>query len=94
MSAVFAGVNSEAEARVGNSEVGGELWYHVNENVRGKLLVLGLEMCNALNVFLRNNQYVNRSFRRQVFERDNTVVLVNFLRGNFSAILQKIQSDI
>lgn len=82
--AVFAGVDCEAEARVGNPEVFGEFGHHVNKNVRGKFFIFLLEVRDALNVFFRNNQNVDRSLGRQVFERDNAVVLVDFLRGDFA----------
>ena len=62
--AVFARVNRETKARLVNSEICGELGYYVNENVCGEFLILRLEMCDALNVFSRDNQNVNRSFGR------------------------------
>ena len=93
--AVVASIHDDTEAIIGDSKVGGKFWHHVNENVRGKFFVFCLEVRDALNMFLRDNQNVYWSFGRQILERDNAIVLVNFLRGDFARRnLAKIQSDI
>ena len=62
--AVFAGVHDKAKTILGNAKFFSELGHHVNENMRGKFLILRLEVRNALNVFLRDNQDMHGSFGR------------------------------
>ena len=84
LTAVLARIHDETKTRFGNSEFFSEFRHHVNENVRGKFLIFRLEVRDTLNMFLRDNQNVHGSFGRQVFERDNAVVLVNRLRRNLA----------
>ena len=77
LSAVVARVDNEPKAAV-KFEFFGEFGHHVNENVRGKIFVFGLELRDVGDVFLRDNQHVLRSLRTKV--------------ASPAAILQKIQS--
>ncbi len=89
LSAVVAGVYDNAEAIIGDTEFVDEFRDDVNENMRGKVLILVLKLRDVLNMLFRDNQHVDGSFGREVFEGNDALIFVdelgrNFPRGNLT----------